>query len=85
LFHSRKFVRIASLAVLSTAAILSTAASAANTPACTGTSADPVQVVETMRSMYAAATNDDLAKFHTVAAPDFYAFDNGTRYDATPS
>jgi hypothetical protein len=34
-----------------------------------------------MRAMYAAATNDDLDKFHTVAAPDFYAFDGGKRYD----
>jgi hypothetical protein len=34
-----------------------------------------------MRTMYAAAATDDLAKFHTVAAPDFYAFDGGTRYD----
>ena len=40
-----------------------------------------MQVVETMRTMYAAAATDDLAKFHTVAAPDFYAFDGGTRYD----
>jgi hypothetical protein len=31
--------------------------------------------------MYAAATADDLAKFHSVAAQDFYAFDNGKRYD----
>jgi hypothetical protein len=34
-----------------------------------------------MRTMYAAATTDDLARFHTVATPDFYAFDGGTRYD----
>lgn len=34
-----------------------------------------------MRTMYAAATTDDLDKFHTVAAPDFYAFDGGRRYD----
>jgi ketosteroid isomerase-like protein len=33
-----------------------------------------------MKSMYVAATNDDLAQFHTVAAPDFYAFDGGKRF-----
>lgn len=81
MFHSRKLARIAPRAVLLGAALFSAAASAASAPACTGTPADPVQVVETMRTMYAAATADDLAKFHTVAAPDFYAFDGGTRYD----
>jgi hypothetical protein len=33
-----------------------------------------------VRTMYAGATTDDLGKFHTGAAPDFYAFD-GERYD----
>src|ERR1700733_5965063 len=80
-FDARK----SALAVLFSAFLatcLSAAAqSAARTPVCAGTPADQVQVVETMRTMYAAAATDDLAKFHTVAAPDFYAFDGGTRYD----
>src|ERR1700748_336204 len=63
------------------AAFVSTAALAADSPACTGNPSDPVRVVETMRTMYAAAATDDLAKFHTLATPDFYAFDGGTRYD----
>ena len=29
---------------------------------------------------YVAATNDDTALFHTVAAPDFYAYDAGRRF-----
>ncbi|GAC1432360.1 MAG: hypothetical protein NVSMB68_04820 [Thermoanaerobaculia bacterium] len=33
-----------------------------------------------MVSMYVAATNDDLARFHSVAASDFYAFDGGKRF-----
>lgn len=42
---------------------------------------DPqVRVVDAMRTMYVAATNDDLALFHTVAAPDFYAYDVGKRF-----
>ena len=41
---------------------------------------DETKVVDAMRSMYVAATNDDLAKFHTVAAVDFYSFDNGKRF-----
>jgi hypothetical protein len=81
LFHSRKLARIASLAVLLCAAFFSTAASATDSSACTATPEDQSQVVEAMRTMYAAATTDDLAKFHTVAAPDFYAFDGGKRYD----
>jgi Domain of unknown function (DUF4440) len=73
-----KLAVLLSLAAFPLAAI---AASNPPDPACPGTAADPVQVVETMRTMYAAAATDDLAKFHTVAAPDFYAFDGGTRYD----
>lgn len=41
---------------------------------------DETKVVDAMRSMYVAATNDDLARFHTVAAADFYSFDNGKRF-----
>jgi uncharacterized protein DUF4440 len=84
LFPSRKLARIAPLAVLLSAALVSTsafAASAADSSACTATPEDQAQIVETMRTMYAAATTDDLVKFHTVAAPDFYAFDGGKRYD----
>jgi hypothetical protein len=85
LFRSRKLARIAPLAILLSAAFCSTAAFAANSPtdppACTATAEDQTQVIETMRTMYAAATVDDLDKFHTVAAPDFYAFDGGQCYD----
>jgi ketosteroid isomerase-like protein len=50
------------------------------------TSATPLdgeqsKVVDAVKSMYVALTNDDFAKFHTVAAPDFYAFDGGERFD----
>lgn len=38
------------------------------------------KVIDAMRTMYVAATHDDLGKFHAVAAPDFYAFDNGKRF-----
>jgi hypothetical protein len=31
--------------------------------------------------MYSALTTDDLAKFHSVASPDFYAFDGGKRFN----
>lgn len=34
-----------------------------------------------MRIMYGGATTDDLGKFHTVAAPDFYPLDGGERHD----
>jgi hypothetical protein len=39
------------------------------------------KVITTMESMFAAATNDDLDKWHVIAAPDFYAFDNGKRFE----
>jgi hypothetical protein len=81
LFNSRKLTRIAPLAALLVVAILPVSSAAANVTACAGTPADQTQVVEAMRTMCAAATTDDLAKFRTVAAPDFYAFDGGKRYD----
>jgi ketosteroid isomerase-like protein len=51
-------------------------AACADTP-----TSDEDQVVEALRTLYVAATNDDLALFHTVAAPDFYAFDVGKRFE----
>ena len=43
-------------------------------------SADQDQVIEAIRSFFAAASADDLEKLHAVAAPDFYAFDAGGRF-----
>ena len=43
---------------------------------------DVGRVTETLKQMYVAATNDDLALFHRVAAADFYAFDGGHRFSA---
>lgn len=44
-------------------------------------SPDEAAVISAIETMYAAFTTDDLAKFHSVAAPDFYAFDGGKRFD----
>ena len=41
---------------------------------------DETRIVEAMKTMFVAATNDDLALFKTVAAPDFHAFDGGKRF-----
>jgi ketosteroid isomerase-like protein len=41
---------------------------------------DEARVIEVMRTFYVAATNDDLAKFHTVVTRDFYSFDGGKRF-----
>jgi len=38
-------------------------------------------VTATMTAMYAAAKADDLEGFHAVTTPDFYAFENGKRFD----
>ncbi|MEN3370220.1 MAG: hypothetical protein V7609_2363 [Verrucomicrobiota bacterium] len=46
--------------------------------------ADQVQVTEAVRSFFAAAATDDLAKFRAVTTPDFYAFDAGGRSPAMP-
>jgi hypothetical protein len=43
-------------------------------------SIDENRVVDTVRTLYVAAANDDLALFHAVAAPGFYAYDLGKRF-----
>ena len=40
---------------------------------------DQEKVVEAVRLMYVAATNDDMTQFRAVTSPDFYAFDGGKR------
>ena len=37
------------------------------------------KVVEAMRLMYVAATNDDMGQFRAVTSPHFYTFDGGKR------
>ena len=44
-------------------------------------SVDQAQVVDTVKAIFAAATVDDLAKFHAVVGPGFYIYDAGARFD----
>lgn len=69
-----------SAALLATV-LLSPAFARAAEPACTTTPADQQAVTETIRTMYAAASTDDLAKFHSVTTSGFVAFDLGHRFD----
>ncbi len=68
-------------ATLLAALLLAPAFARAAEPACTTTPADQQAVTETIRTMYAAASTDDLAKFHSVTTPSFTAFDLGQRFD----
>ncbi len=47
---------------------------------CTVEPQDVERVAETLKQMYVAATKDDLALFHKVAAADYLAFDGGQRF-----
>lgn len=47
---------------------------------CKTTDADTTAVTDALRTLYAGATVDDMAKMHSVTAPTFYAFDGGHRY-----
>jgi len=49
---------------------------------CSTTDADKTAVAQSVRTLYAAATVDDIAKVHSVAAPTFYAFDNGQQFSS---
>lgn len=45
-----------------------------------GTAADRADVVRAVQTMFVAAAKDNIALFHTVTSPDFYAFDNGKQF-----
>lgn len=47
---------------------------------CKTTDADKTAVADALRTLYAGASVDDIAKIHTVTAPTFYAFDGGEQY-----
>jgi len=53
----------------------------ADASGCPASPADGTQVVEAVRTLFAAAAADDLGRFHSVVAADFYAFDGGKRFD----
>jgi ketosteroid isomerase-like protein len=42
---------------------------------------DQRQVVKTVSTIFSAASAEDIAKFDSVIAPDFYIFANGTRFN----
>jgi ketosteroid isomerase-like protein len=43
--------------------------------------ADQRQIVDTMSTIFTAARTDDVAKFASVIASDFYIFDGGARFN----
>jgi ketosteroid isomerase-like protein len=43
--------------------------------------ADQAQIVDTVSTIFTAALTDDVAKFDSVIASDFYIFDGGARFD----
>jgi ketosteroid isomerase-like protein len=43
--------------------------------------ADERQIVDTVSTIFAAARTDDVAKFDSVIASDFYIFDGGARFN----
>jgi hypothetical protein len=48
---------------------------------CRPQSGDDAAVVQTIRSMFTAATNDDLKAFDALVEPGFYMYDNGQRFE----
>ena len=46
-----------------------------------GFTSEQEQVVETVRTIFDAARTDDLAKFNSVTAANFYLFDAGARFN----
>jgi ketosteroid isomerase-like protein len=50
-------------------------------PSTAAPAAEEIRVVDTVKAVFAAAVADDLGKFHAVTTKDFYAYDNGMRFD----
>lgn len=44
-------------------------------------SSEQLQVISTVKTIFAASEANDMAKFRSVIAPGFYIFDNGKRFD----
>jgi ketosteroid isomerase-like protein len=42
---------------------------------------DEVAIVKTLEQFFSAAQRDDLERFHLVTTKEFYAYDNGKRFD----
>jgi len=53
------------------------ATGAARAQGCPVVAGDETAVADTLRTMYVAASTDDVVKFHSVAASSFYAYDGG--------
>lgn len=53
----------------------------AQAQSCSARPGDEAAIVETIRSMFAAATVDDVKKFEGLVEPGFYMYDNGQRFD----
>ena len=44
-------------------------------------SVEQQKIVEVMSAFFAAAHDDNLARFHSIVVPGFYVFDNGVRFN----
>ncbi len=74
-----KMLAVISVLLLSSGLSL---AAPVRTERCVANQADEAAVVNTLRSMYAAATVDDIKKLHAGFAPGAYLFDEGMRYES---
>ncbi len=50
-------------------------------PSAAAPAGEEMRVLDTVKAVFAAASADDLGKFHAVTTKDFYAYDNGMRFD----
>jgi hypothetical protein len=77
-----KSIRLAPLLVLALLTAPSALAAQKSDPQpCPSSPSDQTQIVDTINGLFAAAQIDDLAKFHNLTDPAFYAYDNGKRFD----
>lgn len=56
-------------------------ANAMQAQSCSAKSGDDAAVLQTIRTMFDAATTDDMKKLDSLIAPGFYMYDNGRRFD----
>ena len=73
-------LRLPIVLVVTFAIIFSPNVSTARAPQKSLTS-EQKQVVDTVNTIFSAASTEDIAKLDSVIAPDFYIFANGTRFN----
>src|ERR1700723_3706735 len=74
---SRLHIALVAIALTLTFSVYPVTAEARQKPA----TSDQVQIIDTVSTIFSAALTDDVAKFDSVIASEFYMYDGGARFN----